>query len=120
MLCSFVWFVDIVHGSLCVQTIMLDKEYTIKKHREESKSQLGRITSEYGCVSCVVVLQNHLQGGEETTSEIKQPISDCQAHRRLARVVHVRLRNVLDQRDPHLDVAEGGHPEQPGDFASKY
>lgn len=89
-----------------IQPVVLQDEDEIKEDADVAQAQLGRVAHDAGPVALQRGVDDELQQREHAAAQIEQDGVDRPADGRLPLVVDVRLRDVLDDGDEELDVAE--------------
>ena len=87
-----------------VEDVVLEHEKYIKSYREESQTELGRVSEQRAPIIIVVRDQEHLEHAECSSCEVEEDVPDTPTNGTFSAEVHESLWYVLDQRDPELHV----------------
>jgi len=88
---------------------VLDQEHDIEGHGDDREAELGDVEGAAEDVEVAVLLEGlegDLEERETAPGEVEDDVQDGPPLGRLPLVVPPHLRDVLDQRDEHLDVPE--------------
>ena len=98
-----------------VQAVVLHHEEDVKGDREESQSELGRVSEQGSPVIIVVRDHEHLEHAESAACEVQQDVPNAPSDGAFPSEVHESLGYVLDEGDAELDVGTVEEEVQPGD-----
>jgi len=96
-----------------VEDVMLEDEENVEENGEEAESEFRHVAEDAFPVVVIVRLQKHLQDGKGAPSEVKKNIPDAPSVRAFTLVVHVGLRNVLDDGDEKFEIGQKLGESQP-------
>lgn len=86
---------------------MLHDEHGIIKEGDVSKRKLDRIARDAAPVTLKIAIDALLRNAEHSAQEIEEDLPYAPALCALVPPVGESLRRVLDERDEHLDIADG-------------
>ena len=106
---------SVVRDVPSVQAVVLHHEEYVKGYREESQSELGRVSEQRSPVIIVVRYHEHLEHAESAACEVQQDVPDAPSDGALSAEVHESLGYVFDEGDAELDVGTVEEEVQPDD-----